>query len=458
MIDVERTRRSRRTTRLRLWLVQRARFVRRLRLVTGLRFARTRSGSVRTLDMRTRTHTALRGCLALWIGGIAAGLLGCQANRAPDRPVLFFPAPPDAPRIQFLTWASGADELEPKKGALAEYVLGQEPALKRAIQKPYGIAVHDGVAYVCDTKGLSICRMDFRNHSFTTFGVSGPGRVRKPLNIAIDARGYKFVVDAERKQIVVFGPNDQYVTAYDVPPPSHPVDIAIYEDELYVLDNDDTCQIIVMDRTTGKVVRSIGGPGGEPGKFKIPNSLAISPDGFLYVSDTHNWRIQKLTRDGKSVWEKGSPGYTIGQFGRPRGIRVGPDGTVYVVDGATEIVQMFDPDGQTLMRFGGPGDTPGSLGLPSTLAIDTSALPAFKEFVHKDFDAKYLLFVASQFGDHLVSVYALGSFPPGYQLSESQVERLPTAPMKEGIGPVRGDEAPVEPLPREERESGEQGK
>ncbi len=392
----------------------------------------------------------------LWIGWAAAGLSGgCQAPAARAPGMLFFPAPPEPPRVQFLTWASGADEIEPQRGQLEVYLLGKEPAVKRAIQKPYGIAVREGVAYVCDTKGLSICRLDFRNQKFSVLGVNGPGRLRKPLNIVVDGGGYKFVVDSERKQVVVFGPDDNYVTAFDVPPPCHPVDVALYENELFVLDNDDTSQIVVLERTSGKVLRTFGKPGGEPGQFKLPNSLALSPDGFLYVSDTHNWRIQKLTRSGEPVWAKGTPGYFLGQFGRPRGIRVGPDGTVYVVDGATEIVQMFDPDGQTLMRFGGPGDTPGALGLPSTLAADATSLPFFQKHLHKDFKADYLLFVVSQYGEHLVNVYAFGSFPPGYKLQESEIESLPTPAVKEGVGPVGGEE-PTE-NPHEPKKSDGQG-
>jgi sugar lactone lactonase YvrE len=380
------------------------------------------------------------------MGVAAAGWTsGCQPANRTNAPLLFFPAPPEPPRIQFLTWASGADEVEPRKGRFAEYILGEEPTIRRVIQKPYGIAVRDGVAYVCDTKGLSICRLDFRTHSYGVFGVDGPGRLRKPLNVAIDPAGYKFVVDAERKQIVAFGPDDRYVNAFDVPPPCHPVDVAVFENELYVLDNDDTCQIVVLDRTDGRVLRTFGGPGGEPGRFKIPNSLAVSPDGFLYVSDTHNWRIQKLTRTGEPIWVKGTPGYYLGQFGRPRGIRVGPDGIVYVVDGATEIVQMFDPEGRTLMRFGGPGDIPGSLGLPSTLAADSSSLAQFREYLHKDFKVHYLLFVVSQFGPRLVNVYAFGEFPPGYQLRESQIQRLEVPPVQEGIGPAPAERPPGEP-------------
>ncbi len=377
------------------------------------------------------------------------GISGCQTARKTSRQLLFFPAPPAEPRVQFLTWASGADEIESRRGAFADFVLGEEPAVKRIIQKPYGIAALNGVIYVCDTKGLNISRLDFANHTFSAYGTSGPGRLRKPLNMVVDSLGYKFVVDSDRKQVVVFGPDEAYVTAFDVPPPCHPVDLALHENELYVLDNDETCQIVVMNRQDGNVIRTLGGPGGEPGKFKIPNSIAISPDGFLYVSDTHNWRIQKLTREGKSVWVKGGPGYMLGQFGRPRGVRVGPDGTVYVVDGATELVQMFDADGNVLMRFGGPGNAPGALGLPSTLAIDKTSIPQFKNLVHEAFRVEYLLFVASQFGEHLVSVYAFGSFPPGYRMKESEIQSLPTIPVGEGIRPVRGDETPtdVPPIP-----------
>ncbi|MEK6799205.1 MAG: hypothetical protein AABZ12_09595 [Planctomycetota bacterium] len=385
-------------------------------------------------------------CLAAAVFLVLA--TGCRSSAKSEGGLLFFPAPPDPPRVQFLTWASGADELEGGRGSFATFVLGEEPKVRQAIQKPYGIAVLDGVVYVCDTKGLSLCRLDFRARTFGVLGTSGPGRLRKPLNVAVDKLGYKFVVDSDRRQVVVFGPDDAYVTAFDVPQPCKPVDLALYENELYVLDNDDSCQIVVLDRQSGKVLRSFGESGGGPGQFKLPNSLAISPDGYLYVSDTHNWRIQKLTREGKPVWSKGQPGYRIGQFGRPRGIRIGPDGVVYVVDGATEIVQMFDAEGQTLLRFGGPGEMPGALGLPSTLAIDSTSIPYFKQYVHEKFNVDYLLFVVSQYGAHLVSVYAFGSFPADFKLEGAKIRSFEPAPIREGIGPVDASDSEDEPKPR----------
>ncbi len=397
--------------------------------------------------------TIRRSTLAAVAALLAAG---CATEPKSEQVMVVFPPPPARPRMQYLTFANGADEVEPEKGSFETFILGEDPTAVRTLNKPYGIAARDGVVYVCDTKGLSIARLDYKNQKFSIFGVQGPGRVRKPINIAIDSLGYKFVVDSVRKQVLVYDPGDQYVTAFAIPKPCHPVDVAVYGDELFVLDNDATCQIVVLDRRTGDVLRTIGEPGGEPGQFKIPNSLAISDDGFIYVSDTHNWRIQKLTLDGKSVWAKGKPGYTIGQFGRPRGIRTGPDGTVYVVDGATEIVQMFDPDGNTLMRFGGPGNSPGSLGLPASVAIDATSIPYFKQFIHPKFNAEYLVFVVSQYGTRLVSVYAFGAFPDGFALSELNIAPLPAASMDKGIGPAESEpsdqpesEAPDDPTHRE---------
>ncbi len=369
-------------------------------------------------------------------GMLAASLLmGCQPAPVTKETTtnLFFPAPPASPRIQFLTWASSSDEVEEARSAMDAYVLGEEAPGARRITKPYGIAARDGVVYVCDTKGLNLTKLDFRNKEFSVMGEQGPGRLRKPLNIVIDPLGYKFVVDSYRQAIVVFDPQDKYYTMFDIPKPCHPVDVAVYKNELYVLDNDESCQVVVLDRFTGEVLRTIGEEGEEEGQFFKANSISMGPEGYLYVSDTHNFRFQKLTTEGEVVWVKGAAGYGIGQFGRPRGIRVAPDGVVYVVDGATEVVQMFNADGETLMHFGGPGNVPGSFVLPSTVAIDATSIPYFQEYIHDDFDVEYLVFVINQYGPYLVNVFAFGSFPEGYELPESQRNVLPPLDFKDDI-------------------------
>ena len=85
--------------------------------------------------------------------------------------------------------------------------------------------------------------------------------------------------------------------------------------------------------------------------------------------------------------------------------------------------------------------------MPSTLAVDATSVPYFKEYVHDAFRVEYLLFVASQYGQRLVNVYAFGSFPPGYKPKESEIRSLEPMPMREGIGPVEGNDPPVESRP-----------
>ena len=392
-------------------------------------------------------------CFTLAATVLALLTTGCRSALGPeDQPILFFPPPPAEARVQFLTWASGANEVGDTSSSFDQLLLGEEEDEIQVMTKPYGIAARDGVVYVCDTKGYNLTRMDFKNKEYSVLGDRGPGRLRKPLNVAVDGLGYKFVVDSIRKQIVVFGPDDSFTTAFDVPRPCHPVDLAIYGDELYVLDNDDDPQVVVFDRRTGQFLRSFGSLGQEPGQFKIPGSICIDPDGFVYVSDTLNFRIQKLTREGEPIWEKGSPGRRLGQFGRPRGIRCGPDGLVYVVEGAMQLVQLFDSDGQILMSFGGPGNTPGGFVLPSTLAVDATSLPYFQEYVHKDFNAEYLLFVANQYGGHLVNVYAFGSFPEGYRMEASSIATLPEADENSGMGPLFTGEGELPSDPTEGNE------
>lgn len=376
---------------------------------------------------------ALATCIIFVALSLAAG---CESSPGSRGRLLLFPSPPTAPKVLFLTWASGAQEVEGSVSSIVKLAFGDEPINRLAIHKPYGVAARDGVVYVCDTKIPALCRLDFKNHTFSVLGVRDPGRLRKPIHVAIDSAGYKFVADAQRKQIVVFGPDDQFVRALDVPEPSRPVDVAIWENELYVLDNDDSCQIVVLNRQTGEVLRTFGGPGEAPGQFSIPNSLSFDPEGYLYVSDTLNWRVQKLTRDGEPIWAKGSAGHLLGQFGRPRGVRVAPDGIIYVADAATEIIQMFDANGDILMHFGGPGVAPGALVLPAAVAVDASSIPYFKQYIHEDFDAEYLLFVTSQFGRHLISVYAFGSFPQGYEFSQSQISPPPQIDAQEGVKPA----------------------
>ncbi len=115
-------------------------------------------------------------------------------------------------------------------------------------------------------------------------------------------------------------------------------------------DGDHTVRQCTLD---GKVLLTIGIPGepkpymsGEP--FHRCTHTALSPQAdYLYISDGYgNSRVHKYTPDGKRVMSWGEPGTDPGQFNIAHNICCDPDGWVYVADRENHRVQVFDGNGK----------------------------------------------------------------------------------------------------------------
>jgi hypothetical protein len=84
---------------------------------------------------------------------------------------------------------------------------------------------------------------------------------------------------------------------------------------------------------------------GEP--FHRCTHTALSPRGDLYVSDGYgNARVHKYSPDGKLLLSWGEPGTDPGQFNIPHNICCDYEGWVYVADRENHRVQVFDGQGK----------------------------------------------------------------------------------------------------------------
>ena len=90
------------------------------------------------------------------------------------------------------------------------------------------------------------------------------------------------------------------------------------------------------------------------GVLRFPQTVAIGPDGLVYVGDQSSNIVQVFTRDGVFQREVGVAGTRPGELGPVGAVAVASDNTLIVADGRDRI-NRFDAGGNLLNAFGTSG-------------------------------------------------------------------------------------------------------
>jgi len=321
----------------------------------------------------------------------------------------FFPAPPDTPRLQFLTSFNSEKELRGSDNSLLSFVTGEKPP-ENPIGKPYGVALSDKKILLCDTAYGVVLVLDLETRRMKGISPRGEGRLKLPLNIAVDQDGTMYIADSGREQVVVLDTNEQFVTAMGLPGAMKPRDVAVKGDRLYIADIQSHC-VHVYNKADRTPLFDVPGPQeatNNATRVFQPTNVAVDSQGRIYVSDTGAYRVQIYDAQGKFVRSLGRYGDNIGEFTRIKGVAVDREFRTYAVDAAAQVVQIFDEQGHLLLWFGQPEMSEVGLELPAKVAVDYDNVGLFQKYAAPGFKVDHLIVVINQLGTRKVSIFGFG--------------------------------------------------
>jgi sugar lactone lactonase YvrE len=170
--------------------------------------------------------------------------------------------------------------------------------------------------------------------------------------VGVDSRDNVYAFNRGDHPIAVFDQDGNLLRTWGEGVFTRPHGVHMAPDDTIWLtdDGDHTVRRCTLD---GRVLLTIGIPGkpapfmsGEP--FHRCTHTALSPQcDRLYISDGYgNARIHKFTVDGKLLSSWGEPGTDPGQFNIPHNICCDPEGWLYIADRENHRVQVFDGDGK----------------------------------------------------------------------------------------------------------------
>ena len=177
------------------------------------------------------------------------------------------------------------------------------------------------------------------------------------VDVAVDSKDRVYVFCRGEHPLIVFDPEGNFLDSWGEGQFKRPHGITMSPDgSLYCVDDGD--HVVRKYTPGGKLLLTLGSPGqaspfqeGLP--FNRPTKAAFDPKtGDLYVADGYgNSRVHKFSPDGKRLFSWGQPGSDPGEFNLVHSICTDKEGYVYVADRENHRVQIFDSQGRYMTQW-----------------------------------------------------------------------------------------------------------
>ena len=166
-------------------------------------------------------------------------------------------------------------------------------------KSPRGITISDdNFIYIVDSANARIQKFTLDGEYISNFGQSGKfgGNFVTPVDIAINSDKI-YVTDPNQNKIIVFDMEENFVKIFNDSVGGYPIYpqgiVFDEEDNFYIADYRNNR--IIHYNEFGIALSMFGQTGNNDGYFKFPKDVAISNDGYLFVTDTQGHRIQKFS-------------------------------------------------------------------------------------------------------------------------------------------------------------------
>ena len=219
--------------------------------------------------------------------------------------------------------------------------------IRRYKLDPWGVAVDkDSNIYVTDIESHRLSKFNSDGKLVKSVGGEGgrTGQFHYPYGIALSRDNKLFVCDCTNQRIQVFGTNLKFVFCFGkgsgVSEMNWPYDLSFDPaGSVYVADSTNNC-VQVFSRNNGTYLRTFGVYGSGPGELSVPVGIHVDHD-YVYVAEGGNNRISAFHTSGAFITSFGRWGSGEGELHGPRGITTDQDGFLYVCDSINNRIQVF---------------------------------------------------------------------------------------------------------------------